>query len=216
MARTNKTTRRTCRQVDSSISLPTASPRKAQTMIDTPRRTRLLCDAHHTAGKMPRKELFKAYGISESTGYRILKSNSMRRSEKIYNRGRKRVLASHECDAIEVAENASFRNGTATHFVNAKALGLANGSERAIQRNMAEYGVGTYMAQQKKFISQPSIDKREIWGFERRYWHEDDFKRYRYSDECHFACGLQRQARVHRRRGTKARNTPQKQQFRLK
>jgi hypothetical protein len=37
-----------------------------------------------------------------------------------------------------------------------------------------------------------------------------------YSDECHFACGLQRQAVVHRRRSTEARNAPTKIQFRLK
>ena len=54
-------------------------------------------------------------------------------------------------------------------MANAKALGLANGSERSVQRNMAKYRVGTYIAQQKKYISQPSIEKRELWGFERRY-----------------------------------------------
>jgi hypothetical protein len=73
---------------------------------------------------------------------------------------------------------------------------------------MAEHGVGTYLAQQKKYIHPVTVEKRGIWGFERQYWHEDEFKRYRYSDECHFACGLQRQARVHRRRGRKARNAP--------
>ncbi len=46
----------------------------------------------------------------------------------------------------------------------ARAIGLANGSERSIQRNMAQHGVGTYMAQQKKFISTGSIEKRGIWG----------------------------------------------------
>jgi hypothetical protein len=101
-------------------------------------------------------------------------------------------------------------------LANASALGLANGSERAIQRNMAEYGVGTYMAQQKKFITKASIEKRGIWGFERRHWLIDRFKNYRFSDECHFACGLQQHARIHRRRGKKAREMPQKIQFRFK
>jgi DDE superfamily endonuclease len=98
----------------------------------------------------------------------------------------------------------------------ASAIGLANASERAIQKNMAEHGVGTYMTQQKKYISPASVSKRELWGFDRRRWHLEDFLNYRYSDECHFACGLQRQARIHRRRGRKARNMPTKIQFRIK
>jgi hypothetical protein len=126
--------------------LSLTSPRRPNTIVDTPRRVRLLCAAQATAGKLPRKKLFEAYNIPEATGYRILKSNSARRSDLIYNRGRKPVLASYEQDAIETVENASFRFRTATHLANASALGLANGSERAIQRNMAEYGVGTFMA----------------------------------------------------------------------
>ncbi|ERF73321.1 hypothetical protein EPUS_03154 [Endocarpon pusillum Z07020] len=216
MARTNKTTRRTCRQVNSSVSITPTSPRRSQTIVDTPRRTRLICAAESTAGKLPRKELFKAYGVSESTGYRLLKSKSTRRSERIHNRGRKRVLAPYQCDAIETVENASFQFAATSHYAIARAIGLDNGSERAIRRNMAEYGVGTFMAQQKKFISSTSIEKRGIWGFDRRYWHLNDFKRYKYSDESHFACALQRQARIHRRRGTDARNAPKKVQFRFK
>jgi hypothetical protein len=115
-------------------------------MVDTPRRVRLLNDAHSTAGKMTRKELFKLHNIAEATGYRILKLKEARRSECIHNHGRKAVLAPHERDAIETVENASFRFRTATHLVNVSALGLAKGSERAIQRNIAEHSVGTYMA----------------------------------------------------------------------
>jgi hypothetical protein len=92
----------------------------------------------------------------------------MRRSERIHNRGRKPVLASYEREAIEAVENANFRFGSASYLANASANGLAHGSERAIQRNMAEYGVGTYVAEQKKYISKSSIEKRVIWGFERR------------------------------------------------
>jgi hypothetical protein len=169
MANTRKTDRRTCRIADSSISLSPSAPRKSNTIVDTPRRVRLLRDAHSTAGKLPRKKLFEAHNIPPSTGYRILQSNSPRRGQRIHNRGRKPVLASHERDAIETVENASFRFGTATHYANASAIGLANGSERAIQRNMAEHGVGTYLAQQKKYIHPVAVEKRGIWGFKRRY-----------------------------------------------
>ena len=185
-------------------------------MVDTPRRVRLLDDAQSTVGEMTRKELSKLHNIAEATGYRILKSKMARRSERIHNRGRKAVLALHERDAIETFEHANFRFRTASHLANASALGLAYRSERAIQRNMLEYGVGTYVAKQKKYISKSSIEKRAIWGFERRYWKENDFQHYGFSDESHFACGLQRRAQIHRRCGEKARNLPQKVQFRLK
>jgi DDE superfamily endonuclease len=81
---------------------------------------------------------------------------------------------------------------------------------------MAEHDVGTYVVKQKKYIAQSSIEKRVIWGFERRRWLAKDFYGYRFSDESHFACGLQRRARIHRRRGEEARNMPQNIQFRLK
>ena len=170
MAKTRKTDRKNCQQPDFSIPLSPTSPRKPNTIVDTPRRTRLLRDAKLTAGKIPRRELFKKYNIAEKTGYRIIKSDSTRRSQLIHNRGRKPVLAPHERDAIETVENASFRFGTQSHYANANAMGVAHGSERAIQRNMAQHGVGTYMALQKKYIKQTSIEQREIWGFKRRYW----------------------------------------------
>jgi hypothetical protein len=39
------------------------------------------------AGKLPRKQLFQAHGVSEFTGYQILKSNSTRYSDRVYQRG---------------------------------------------------------------------------------------------------------------------------------
>jgi DDE superfamily endonuclease len=209
MARVRKTSRRNCQNPDPTVNLSPKSPRAPKTII-------LLADAQSTVGKMTRKELFKLHNISQAAGYQILKSKIARRSERIYNRGRKKVLASFECEAIEAVENANFRFGTASHLANARAISLANGSERAIQRNIAEYGVKTYVAKQKKYISKSSIEKRVIWGFERRRWLSKHFYGYRFSDECHFACGLQRRARIHRRPGEKARNLPQKIQFRLK
>jgi hypothetical protein len=51
MARANKTSRETCRKILSSISSQNSSPRKPKTVVDTPRRTRLIRDAELTAGK---------------------------------------------------------------------------------------------------------------------------------------------------------------------
>jgi hypothetical protein len=162
MAQTRKTSRQTCRIPDSSISVPISSPRKRQTIVDTPHRVRLLRDAEATAGKLPRTQLFKAHDVSKATGYRILKSKTPCRSDRVHNRGRKSVLAACKREAIEIVENSLFRAGIASHYAVASSISLANGSERVIQRNMAEYGVGTYMTQQKKFIQQPLIKKRGL------------------------------------------------------
>ncbi|ERF75957.1 hypothetical protein EPUS_01323 [Endocarpon pusillum Z07020] len=105
-------------------------------MLDTPRRARLLADARHTAGKLPRTEPFKIHNISETTGYRIIKEGTARRSQKVHNRGRKQVLAQYECEAIEAVEDANFGFASSSHFKVAKTIGIANGSERAIQRNI--------------------------------------------------------------------------------
>jgi hypothetical protein len=91
MARTRKTERRTYRKPHSLILVPLLLPRKRQSIVDILRRVHLLCDAKATAGKLPRTELFKAYNVSDSTGYRILKSKSPRRSDRITTQSRPKV-----------------------------------------------------------------------------------------------------------------------------
>jgi hypothetical protein len=114
---------------------------------------RLICAAEATASKLPRKQLFQAYGVSKSTGYRILKSNSTRCGDSVHKRGQKPALSQFEREAIKTVEDSSFRFGTARNYTVASALGLADASKRAIQRNIAKHGVGIYITQQKKYIS---------------------------------------------------------------
>ncbi|KAF7507258.1 hypothetical protein GJ744_010816 [Endocarpon pusillum] len=80
------------------------APRGPQTILDTPRRLKLLADARTYAGKMPRKELFKIHNVAERTGYKILKQGTMRRGPGIHNRGRKRILEDRECAATAVRD----------------------------------------------------------------------------------------------------------------
>ena len=182
--------RKICRKPFEPIPPTLSSPRRPRTIIDTPRRVNLLRDAVSTAGILPRIELFKSHKINKRTGYRVLKEGTSRRSERIYNRGRKPLLAPHQRDAIEAVEDSAFRFAASSHYAVAKTIGLAGGSERAIQRNMADHGVGTYAAQQKKFIKKATVEKRLFWASDRRFWDLNAFKAYRYSDESHFACGL--------------------------
>jgi hypothetical protein len=118
---------------------------------------------------MPRKKLFESHDIPKSTVYRIFNSESASRGDGVHKRGRKPVLSTHERDAVEAVEDGAFRFAPSSHYANDSATGLANGSERAIQRNMAEHGVGTYRAQQKKFIYLNNVEKRGIQGLKHIY-----------------------------------------------
>jgi hypothetical protein len=132
MAKMRKTNRKTCRIPDTSICLSPTASRHSNTIVDTPRRVRLLRDAHFTAGKLPRKELFKKHNVAEATNYHILKSNLSRRSHHVHNRGQKPVLTLHERDTIKTVEDASFLFASRSYYANTSAISLANGSERAI------------------------------------------------------------------------------------
>jgi hypothetical protein len=108
------------------VDVPCSNPpspqaaRVPQTVLDTPRRSRLLADARAYAGKMPRKELFKLYNIAKSTGYKVLKQ------------GTKRVLTDYKCAAIKAVEDANFYFASLSHYRVAKGISLVNSSERVI------------------------------------------------------------------------------------
>ena len=211
-----RTTRRNCRIVDNSILLSPCAPRTHNAPVDTPRRQRLIRDAKAYAGKIPRTTLFKALDIPKTTGYRILKSQNPRRSDRLHCRGRKPTLAPHQYAAIEAVEDSNFRFAASSHAAIARSIGISHGSERSIQRDMRNYGVGTHRAAQRKFINKAAITARSNFAFERRYLKLKDFQHYRYADECHFATHLQRQAIIHRRRGIAYRNRSFKVQYRYK
>lgn len=103
---------------------------------------------------MPRTELFKIHNVAERIGYKIIKEETMRRGQGVHNQDRKRILGSHECDAIEALENANFYYASLSHSTNAKLVGLASSHEHSIQRNVADYGVGIYRVLQKKINQQ--------------------------------------------------------------
>jgi hypothetical protein len=87
--------RRVCVDVPYS-NPPSLKPvRISRTILDTPRRSKLLADARAYAGKMPRKELFKIHNVAERTGYHILKEGNMRRGPEVHNRDRKRILTNY-------------------------------------------------------------------------------------------------------------------------
>jgi hypothetical protein len=95
MARESPRRRRARADVPCSNPPSLKPARISRTILDTPRRLKLLVDARAYVGKMPRKELFKIHNIAERTGYYILKEGNTRHNPKVHNRDRKRILADH-------------------------------------------------------------------------------------------------------------------------
>jgi hypothetical protein len=103
-----------------------------QTVLDTPRRSKLLAEARAYAGKMPRKELFKIYNVTERTGYKIINEGNVCRGLGVHNRGRKQILADHQCAAIEAVEDANFYFAFFSHYKVAEDIGLVDCSEQYV------------------------------------------------------------------------------------
>ena len=209
--------RKLCRGTpEIELPIPSSSPVPG-TLVDTPHRARLLDLDRKFRGKVPNKDIFKAANIaSESTAYRILRSGNVRRSDGPKRRGPRRKVPDHMADAIETVEDSSYAWGTAPHAYVACSLGIKDASERTIQRTMANSGVKTLVAAQAKLISQKNMDERVAYAEPRRHWSKEQWYTYRYSDETHFGLGPQRRDRVHRRRGRKNREAPNKIQYRMR
>jgi hypothetical protein len=218
MSEPPKKRRKICRHTpEIELPIPSSSPAPPGTMPDTPHRARLLDLDHKFRGKVPKKDIFRAANInSERTGYRILRSESARRSDGPKRRGAKRKIPPHIADAIETVEDSSFAWGTAPHIHVARSLGVTDVSERTAQRTMANHGVKTYVAAQAKFLSQENMDERVAYAKPRRHWSKEVWHTYRFSDESHFGLGSQRRKRVHRRPGTENREKPNKIQYRTR
>src|SRR5271163_2105612 len=127
-----------CRERQNSYSLSPISPKPPKRIVDTPRRTRLLRDAKHTAGKIARTELFKLHAIPARTGYRILRKGTERRSQTLSNRGRKRLLQPHRLEAFEAVEDSSFRFASSTHYAVACSI---EGIWRSIKQRIKGRGI---------------------------------------------------------------------------
>ena len=108
------------------------APRAPQTILDTPRRTKLLADARAYADKMPRKELFKIHNVVQRTGYKILKQGTMYRGPGVHNRGRKRILKDYQCTVIEAVEDVNFFFVSSSHYRITRNINLTIRSERVI------------------------------------------------------------------------------------
>lgn len=208
--------RKRCRDTTKSLPDGNLPLRKKRSIIDTPRKNRIIEDIETLQGQVTQNEIFRRHGVSTRSGQRIIASGDVR-SAQGHRCKRKRLLSAQDLATIETFENASFQHGTQRHFTVAQHLGFTEPSERTVQRLMAEYGVGTYTAAQRKAMTPERCLLRMTTLSDdpcyrtTRYW-----RRFVYSDEAHFGLGVAKKAKVHRRLGFDARYHPNKMQNRRK
>jgi hypothetical protein len=188
---------------------PPASPRKRGSVVRTPRRQRIISDYNAFQGKVSQLRIFTHHGVSKTCGKDILASGEARLNQQ-YRCSKRRKLNDSDLATIEVFEDASFHHSTQRHFTVARHLGFTDVSESTVQRLMSEYGVKTYTAAQIKAMKpERCLERVQILGVAKhrttRYW-----RRFAYSDECHFGLGVVKRVKVHRRPGFAARHNPNK------
>lgn len=130
--------RKRCRTAGVTLPESDLPPRKKSTIIDSPRRARILADIESLQGQVSQQEIFRRHGVSQRSGQRIVASNDARACNGRSN-PRKRLLSGQDLAAIETFENASSHDGTPGHFRAAQHLGITQASKRTVQRRMAEY-----------------------------------------------------------------------------
>ena len=165
---------------------------------------------------MPQREIFKDQGVSERSGYQIVTSEESRRPQQTHKRGAKSKLGEVNLDSIETFENANFELGTKSHKQIANALGFRDISERTVQRRMAKRGIGTYTSAQVTPVNGKTRIKRQERLSDDELLKPEFWYQLSFSDESHFGLGPRKKASVHRRKGFKQRNAPNKVQFRSK
>ena len=198
------------------IQTPPPNPRRKNETVQTPTRTRLYDKIQEYGGRVPKETTFKKLGIAPRTGYRILSQHQARRTEKHRISGRPTAMRLRQTQAVKVAEDSSFRLGSAPHYDVAKLLGVDNGaSERAIQNDMKDIaGQGTYTAAQSKHLTRANKNGRIAFCDEHPLMPKKELHRIEFSDEVGFGLGLQKRASVHRTPGKRERERPSKIQKR--
>ena len=194
---------------------PRSSPRKKGSVIKSPRRGRILRDCEIFEGIVSQPTIFHHHRVSKTAGESILASGNPR-TNKDYRCNKKHKLSDTNLAVMETFEDASFHHGTQSHFTVARHLGFRDVSERTVQRLMANYGVGTYTAAQQKAMKPERCQERVRTLRQPKYRTSRYWRRFGYSDECHWGLGVAKRARVHRRAGFKARYHPNKMQNRRK
>ena len=154
-----------------------------------------------------KEDIFKDYGVSCSSGYEIIKSQSSRRRHHnpslSETRGCKSVITPSQTKEMKsIIETKGFEVRALTW----KQLGLEAGVEtsgRTIQRVMETLDYHKCVACQKGLVSEKTAKNQITFACTmlEKYPDPEDWDRIRFSDEVHFGWGPQGKLRIIRKPG---------------
>ena len=146
-------------------------------------------------------------GLSHSTGWRIIRSRNPRRlnhdSTQKERRGRKSIITPEHMKEMErILENEGIEGRALTWAQLGMEVGLDCHGD-TIKRAMEDMNYRKCIACQRGWVNQKTAQRRLEWAryMLEKYPEPDDWKRVRFSDECHFGWGDQQKLRIIRKPG---------------
>ena len=161
---------------------------------DTPTRKALRKAARVFKGKIPRKELFSKYGVSERTGFRTLAAKSSH--SRHMNSGTKRKLSTEKLREIIDWIKGRFERRAMTWDLLIAEFEL-HVSAQTLQRGCHRLGYRRCRACWRRYLRPEVPVKRREFCRDHAAWQEE-WKDIRFSDETHFSVGQEAQAYVTR------------------
>ena len=143
-----------------------------------------------------KNDIFRQFGISKKTGYRILREPPKRMSRRLGNsifpetRGRPKILS--EFDVTEIVyfiENNGYDGRTIPYTALPAAAGIEKEcSGETVRLALKTWGFRFCKACQKKALSDKAKERRVEYAetMLRRYPDNEDWRHIRFSDETHF------------------------------
>lgn len=151
---------------------------------------RNLLDPSHSNG-LSKSQLLSILGVPRSTGYRIIKSATARRSSTQEKRGRKRILTERDINYLELLIlRGGFDGRTLTFEVLAQEIDVEV-SARTIRRIFKQLQYRRCIACRRTWVH-PKLTQQRV-DFARkilaRFPTSDHWKQVRFSDETHLGFG---------------------------
>lgn len=144
------------------------------------------------------KDVFRVFGVSRPSGYRLLHQNNSNRrhhnnAHKEETRGREQIVTK---DQIKEMEQVLEHEGLAGRALTWEQLGLEAGVEACgwtIQRTMGTLIYYKCVACQRVWVSKKLAERRQEYAriMLERYPEPHDWDHVRFSDEVHFGYGPQ-------------------------
>lgn len=151
--------------------------------------------------RVPKTEIFQRLNVSHKRGYEMLKddneaeepsSRTFNHRERKETRGRKPKISEEQAQLMEdIVENYGWDGRTLTWEQLAEEAGIDNVHTKAIRSIMNHRGYHICTACRKPWVDEDLAPRRKKWAedMKAKYPKPEDWRRVRWSDECHGSFG---------------------------